>query len=231
MVRTRMIAGVALCVGVALAGCGGGGGGADVASLSGDTSTTVKAKSSSSVKDQRDALLAYTKCLRKEGIHVDDPTFGNDGPSGNGTAHQLGDGTTDGPSAVIATPGGSISLPSPDDPAFKAADVKCKPILDAAQADMPKPSPEQQAEAQDRALAFAKCMRKHGVDMPDPTFDSKGGISIMLPSGAAPDSSSGPSTGKGPSKAVQAASKACEKTNPMGKGGPGFGMTSSGGKR
>jgi hypothetical protein len=28
------------------------------------------------------------------------------------------------------------------------------------------------------ALKFAKCMREHGVDVPDPTKDSKGGISV-----------------------------------------------------
>jgi hypothetical protein len=226
-----MIAGVALCVGVALAGCGGGGTGNDgVASLSGGTSTTVKAKSKTSEQSQRDALLAYTRCLRKEGIDVEDPTFSNGGPSGGLATAPGEDDPGAGPTAMMATPGGAIKLPNVESPAFKAADKKCKPILDAARADMPEPSAEEKAEAQDRALAFAKCMREHGVDMPDPTFDANGGIGIMVPEGAAGDDGSGPKTGKGPSKEIQDASKACEKTNPMGKGGPGFSVSSSNGK-
>jgi hypothetical protein len=231
MLRTRMIAGVALCVGVALAGCGGGGGGGDIASLTGGTSTTVKASSAkSSEKTQRDALVAYTRCLRKEGLDVADPTYGaNDGPAGGGPSTASGispdkNGARSGGTAVFSSGGGSISLPSPDDPAFKAADKKCKPILDAAHKDMPKPSAEEQAKAQDQALAFAKCMRKHGINMPDPVFNGDGGISIQMPGEVV---TGDPNTGAGPSQKMQDASKACEKSNPMGKGGPGFGLSTS----
>jgi hypothetical protein len=226
-----MIAGVALCVGVALAGCGGGGTGNNgVASLSGGTSTTVKASSKDSKQTQRDALLSYTRCLRKEGVDVQDPTFTEGEQSGGLSSAPGNDDPGGGPSAMIATPGGSVKLPNVESPGFKAADKKCKPILDAARADMPEPSAEEKAQAQDRALAFAKCMREHGIDMPDPTFNGDGGISIELPSQVKSDDSAGPSTGKGPSKELQDASKACEKTNPMGKGGPGFGVSSSSGK-
>ncbi|GAA4897118.1 hypothetical protein LX16_1254 [Stackebrandtia albiflava] len=37
--------------------------------------------------------------------------------------------------------------------------------------------------ADEMALAFAECMREHGVDMPDPTFDEEGGADISLPDG------------------------------------------------
>jgi hypothetical protein len=229
MLRTRMIAGVALCMGVALAGCGGGSKGDGIASLTGGTSTTVKAKSAKATeKDQRDALVAYTRCLRKEGLDVADPVYTADnGPAGAGPSTAKGstaDGPQGGSSAVFSNGGGSISLPSPDDPAFKAADKKCKPILDAAHKDMPKPSAEEMAKAQDQALAFAKCMRKHGIDMPDPTFTGDGGIAIQIPAGAVQGD---PSTGAGPSKAMEAASKSCEKSNPIGKGGPGFGPSTN----
>jgi hypothetical protein len=35
-------------------------------------------------------------------------------------------------------------------------------------------------EQQDAMLAFAKCMRDHGVDMPDPEFGTSGGPAIQI---------------------------------------------------
>ena len=37
-----------------------------------------------------------------------------------------------------------------------------------------KSKAEARQEMQDAALAFARCMRQHGVDMPDPTFTDNG---------------------------------------------------------
>src|SRR5262245_55665126 len=34
------------------------------------------------------------------------------------------------------------------------------------------------AEFQDAMLSYAKCMRSHEIDMPDPTFDDEGHVSI-----------------------------------------------------
>ena len=53
----------------------------------------------------------------------------------------------------------------------------------------------------DEALAFAKCMREHGIDMPDPTFDENGGTSIEIAGGE---------PGGGPDGAMEEASKACQ---------------------
>jgi hypothetical protein len=36
-----------------------------------------------------------------------------------------------------------------------------------------------QAEFQDAMLEYAQCMRDHGIDMPDPTFDDDGNVSIL----------------------------------------------------
>src|SRR5689334_3422470 len=33
---------------------------------------------------------------------------------------------------------------------------------------------------QDAMIDFAKCMRDHGVDMPDPTFNDDGGVGITV---------------------------------------------------
>lgn len=37
----------------------------------------------------------------------------------------------------------------------------------------PEPSEAEKVEMRDRALRFARCMREHGVDMPDPSTDGR----------------------------------------------------------
>jgi hypothetical protein len=61
----------------------------------------------------------------------------------------------------------------------------------------------QQDKAFAGALKFAKCMRDHGVDVPDPKKDGNGPIKIMAKAGAK-------SAGKDNAK-MQAAQKACQK--------------------
>ena len=59
----------------------------------------------------------------------------------------------------------------------------------------------------ERALKFAKCMRRNGVpDFPDPEVDDKGGIKMRLPEGAE----------KPDKKQVDAAMKKCKKYRPNG---------------
>ena len=216
MARNGRLAALALCGALVLGACGGGAKDDAVASLSGSgsTSTTVKGKKGS-MQDMRDSLLDYTRCLRKHGVQVSDPSFGSNGPSGNGgmSAGAAGGGG----GAVIANPAGSISLPNPNDPAFKAADKACQPILRRGQQNLPQPSPEEQAKARDHALAFAKCMREHGIDMPDPTFDSEGHIAISVPG-----PKGGDPTGPMPQE-FQDAQKACQKLMDLPGGGPGGG--------
>jgi hypothetical protein len=91
----------------------------------------------------QDALVAFSDCLRDEGLDVGDITFGPPpDATGNGTA----DGATEGstapqapPAAGERGPGGdpsqrmieSLGL-DPDDPAVQAALEKCQPLLDDA---------------------------------------------------------------------------------------------------
>jgi hypothetical protein len=64
------------------------------------------------------------------------------------------------------------------------AQAACQHILrDAA----PRLSEEQEAEMREAVLDFAKCMRKHGVDMPDPKFQEGGGMTMTMPRGAERD--------------------------------------------
>jgi hypothetical protein len=59
-----------------------------------------------------------------------------------------------------------------------------------------------QAKAEDAALDYAKCMREHGVDVPDPQFGEDGSVQMRI-GGRGLDESK-----------VEAAAEACRKTMP-----------------
>jgi hypothetical protein len=56
-------------------------------------------------------------------------------------------------------------------------------------------------ELRDAALKYAQCMRKHGVDMPDPQFNG-GGMSMQI---------GGPGTARIPKATLDTAQRACRK--------------------
>lgn len=158
----------------------------------------------------QDALLDYSRCMRDHGIDMPDPTFDGDGHAGV---------------AVINGPtGGDGKLPDPNSQAFKDAEAACKPIMDRAQQNAPKPSAEEQAKMRDQALKFAQCMRDKGFDVPDPTFDDNGGMSVHV-EGAGTASDGGPVTNGSPAGAgpindpgFQQAADECQQQT--GGGGP-----------
>ncbi len=72
------------------------------------------------------------------------------------------------------------------------------------------PSQAQQEEMRDGALKFARCMRSHGIDIPDPQVSGDGmGMLQRGPTGVNPNS-----------PRFQAAQRECGKLLPGGKGGP-----------
>jgi hypothetical protein len=182
---------------------------AKVASLGNGSSSSSQSGGGSGDSNQsfRDALLDYSKCMREHGVDMPDPTFTDTGDGGGGGG------------AVIA--GGPGKDMDPTSATFKAAETACKPIMDNAQKNFTPPSPEEQARMRDQALKFAQCMRSHGVDVPDPTFDENGGMSIEVHGGPGPDgsASSGDANTAGPDPQFQEAAKACEAET----GGPGIG--------
>jgi len=144
----------------------------------------------------------------QHGVNMKDPTFSSNGG---------GVGLT-----INGAPGSEART--------NAAQKACQPIMDKAQQDAPRPSAAEQAKMRDRLLAFAKCMRAHGVDMPDPTFDGNGSVKIQTHGSASGPNNSGASSngvGAGPPKdpKFQAASKACQSE---GHGGPGFSLQTAG---
>ena len=103
-----------------------------------------------------DAMLAFTTCMREQGIDIADPqTAGGEG----------------GPRIAIRKAAGAGAGKGFDD--FQKANDACRHHL----ANMPQgPMKEMDQETKDALLAFARCMRENGVDMPDPQFENGGGI-------------------------------------------------------
>jgi hypothetical protein len=150
----------ALALAMAVAACAGGGAkGGGVASLSGSGQTTTTTTTPSAA-DAKQAALNFAKCMRQHGIDMPDPKV-----SGNG---ELSLGVNAGPGSL-----------RPDDPKFKAAQQACQKYLPNG-GKATKPNPEQVQQA----LKFARCMRQHGIDMPDP--GPNGGMLVQGGSGGNP---------------------------------------------
>jgi hypothetical protein len=105
--------------------------------------------------DPQEAMLDFARCMREHGIDMPDP--GADGDF---------------------TVGGEVV--DPRSPEFTAAQEACADLLEEAIGDLERPDPQQRAEIEADMLAFARCMREHGIDFPDPQFD--GGMAIIGPS-------------------------------------------------
>jgi hypothetical protein len=114
-----------------------------------------------SVANQEDrfqeAGLKFAECMRENGVDVPDPEAGEPG-----VMFRLHEGEDDGAS-------------------FREAEEECRHHLEAAR---PELSEEQEAEFRDGALEFAECMREHGIDFPDPTFEDGGRVKMGPPEGA-----------------------------------------------
>ncbi len=133
--------------------------------------------------------MKFARCLREHGVNASTPS----GSSQSGLVKVTGAG---GPQA------------------FEAAQIACKRYRPAP----PKFSPAEQTAHTEAALKFAKCMRSHGVDVPDPST-SGGGIKIKI---------GGPGGGPNPSSATfQEAQRACQSDLPF-KGGPKGAFTTGG---
>jgi hypothetical protein len=115
-----------------------------VASLSGSDKTTTTNPNRG--EDKLAAELNWTRCMRRHGINISDPK-----PNG-GVDEQLPTGMRK------------------DDPRFKAAEQACNQGLPDGGGQGSPPT----AEQRQRALAFARCMRQHGIDMPDPQITADG---------------------------------------------------------
>ncbi|WP_405715513.1 MULTISPECIES: hypothetical protein [unclassified Streptomyces] len=107
----------------------------------GGSGTKSGGSASDTKKTDEDQALEHRKCLRKQGLDVAEPKPGENGRG-------------------ITISGGSKSKEEMEK-AFKACQDKA---VGGGRKELT------QAE-KDKAVAFARCMRKNGFDMPDPKFD------------------------------------------------------------
>ena len=135
-----------------------------------------------------DGALKFAKCMREHGIDMPDPTRSG----GGGILQKMGGpGKRDG---------------GPNDPKMKAADKACAKYreLGGGQA----PDPAALAKQRDAFVAYARCMRGKGINMPDPKV-SGNGVQMSIGKGIRPDSA-----------IFKAADKACHTLLGKPPGGP-----------
>jgi hypothetical protein len=112
--------------------------------------------------DPRDGALKFAQCMRGQGINFPDPKIDEDG------SIELG-----GP-----------NVGAPDRAKMERAQTACQKHLDAGR---PELSDAERAKVRTETLAHARCMREHGLDFPDPTFDEHGGASVRIGRGSGID--------------------------------------------
>jgi hypothetical protein len=136
---------VALGLGLAmvLAACGGSAGGDRVASLSGAGATTTTG--AADAKDPQQRALDFAKCMRAHGVDMPDPEVDDQG-------------------RIKMRIGGGKAGERPDPKKLEAAQKACGNLIGGGDGDRQIDPAER-----DAMVAFAKCMREHGIDMPDPT--------------------------------------------------------------
>jgi hypothetical protein len=119
-----------------------------------------------------DGALKFSQCMRDHGIDVPDP-------------ERVGTGG-------IRISGGSMN---PNDPKTKAAQKACQKYMQIGGGETVDPA--KRAKLQEAALQFARCMREHGVNMPDPQMSGNGGLTFQAGPGA---KGSGGASNSGPGK-------------------------------
>jgi hypothetical protein len=186
---------------VALAACSAGPAASGVVSLV-DPSASPDASAAPSM-DPEDAMAAFSDCMREHGVDLQVRVVGDDAgaPVKGETSGTSGD-----------DPGPRI-----DKDKLAAAEKACKSLLPQGGVNM-TPG-EIDPEFQDKLLAFAQCMREHGVDMPDPQFGS-GGNTVTI---GGPESGDGGPRFDPQSKTFQDAQAACGSLLPGKLGAPGTG--------
>jgi hypothetical protein len=193
------------------AACGGSGpgDGNGVASIQTAADKNSGSGSASGAKNDKpetnpeDAMLAFARCMRENGVDMPDPDT-----SGGAGVVTFRAGPASGGQRIDA-----------DSDTFGKAHDTCKHLMgDAGPMNL---TPEQQQEMQDQALAFSRCMREHGVNMPDPSFGGEGQVMMKI----------GPDDGLDPNDPeFQEAQQACGSAFGPGGAKAGVGLSVGGGK-
>ncbi len=167
--RYRWLTAVAVGTSLLGAACGSGGGSGDgVASLSAGNGEQAAGQNTSDSgetdKDPEEAMLEFAKCMREHGIDMPDPEFSGDGG---------GAGSVKSSAAIRIGGAGDVDMEK-----MEEANEACRPLM-ADVGPLREMSPEERQEMQDKAIEHSRCMREHGIDMPDPVFDTGGGGAMV----------------------------------------------------
>jgi hypothetical protein len=195
----RFRAAIALALVLAACGSGSNDGEEGVASLE---EPTVTATTTAEPVDAETAAIAFTECMRENGIDMEDPTVDSDGN-------------------VI--PGRPTDLPEPEDGEqvqvgpgelgedLRAAFEECGELLEGTAFGF---TAGDQSELEDQLVELAACLRAQGIDVADPDLSNP-------PSGEPGEG--GPFGIDFEDPDVQAALEACQEFVPNFAGGPGDG--------
>ena len=143
---------------VVLSACSGGAASSNGVATLNSPDPAASAAPSASVNPQ-DALIAYARCMREHGIDMPDPQFDE----------------TNGKFQVQIGAGGGAK--PTDKKKIDAAQQACQHFMDGVAFGPGKGGQVDQA-TQDALLAFAQCMREHGIDFPDPQFQDGGMVRV-----------------------------------------------------
>ena len=158
-----VVLGLGVALGLGAAACGGSPDSGGVATLGGDGAGDRQAGgdggNGATGKDPQEAALEFARCMREHGVDMPDPEVDSQGRM----------------RFNIGGPGSTGDRPDPKK--LEAAQQACGHLMGGG--DGPG---RLDPEAQDAMLAFARCMREHGIDMPDPTGDG-----LLLKSERGPD--------------------------------------------
>ncbi len=144
------------------------------------------AKGASGQDKAFEGALKFSKCMREHGIDMPDP-------------QRVGTGG-------IKLTGRGLNF---NDPKMKSAQDACKKYMQIGGGETVDPA--KRAQLQEAALNYARCMRGHGVDMPDPKLAGNGGLTFQAGPGGPKSNGSGPKgLGVNPdSPKFKSADKAC----------------------
>ena len=145
--RRVTLLGLGLALALALAACGTPADGDQVASLSGGDATTTTKGTADDGKDPQQRAIDFARCMRQHGVDMPDPEVDDQG-------------------RVRVRIGAGGNGRRPDPKKLEEAQKACGGLMGGGD------GPDQiDPAARDAMVSFARCMRQHGIDMPDPTGD------------------------------------------------------------
>jgi hypothetical protein len=158
-VRWRVTALAALTFALVTACGAAGASGNKVASLSSTAAAPSDQQQAGDGRSDEDKIRDFSKCMKDHGVDIPEPS-GAPAPKAGG-----GQGS----------PGIVVQGAGPDKEKIDKANEACRSLLPNG-----GQPPKLDAQQLDEARKMAKCMREHGIDMPDPDPNNPG---MMLPEG------------------------------------------------